>query len=124
MSKLGIGAFLLAAVCLLDGNAHGQVLYGNLVGVVTDPTQGAVVGATVQISNKATGYSAETKADGRGAYDFSNIPPGVYDIRITAAGFQTFEAKDITIAANNIARVDAPLKVGNVNEVITVGAEV
>ena len=75
-------------------------------------------------STTATGYASETKTDDRGAYEIRNIPPGVYDVKITAAGFNAFEAKEITIAANNIARVDAPLKVGNVSEVITVGAEV
>ena len=106
------------------GSVNGQVLYGNLVGNVTDPQQAAVVGAVVTIKNNATGFSTESKTSDRGAYEIRNIPPGVYDIRITASGFNAYEAKDITIAANNIARVDGPLKVGNVSEVITVGAEV
>jgi hypothetical protein len=62
--------------------------------------------------------------DGRGAYELRNVPPGVYDIRITAPGFASFEARDIAVEANNIARVDAPLKVGGVNEVVTVSADV
>src|SRR5438874_2537664 len=117
-------AVLVTVLCLLSGVALGQVLYGNLVGNVTDPQQAAVVGASVSIKNNATGYSAETKTDDRGTYDFSNLPPGVYDIKVSAAGFSSFEAKEITLQANNIARVDAALKVGNVSEVITVGAEV
>src|SRR5438132_9366948 len=114
----------LAALCLTSGLAVGQILYGSLVGNVTDPQQAAVVSAAVTIKNNATGYSLDTKTNDRGAYDLGNIPPGVYDIKISASGFSTFEAKDITIAANNIARVDAPLKVGNISEVVTVGAEV
>lgn len=110
---------------LLSGApAFAQLLYGNLVGNVTDPQQATVVGAVVTVKNNATGFSTETKTDDRGAYEIQNMPPGVYDIKITASGFSTFEAKDITIQANNIARVDARLKVGNVTEVITVGAEV
>jgi hypothetical protein len=62
--------------------------------------------------------------DDRGSYDIVNIPPGTYDVKISAPGFSTFEAKEITIVANNIARVDAPLKVGNISETVTVGAEV
>ncbi len=115
--------FALAAV-LLGGMAKAQVLYGNLVGNVTDPQQAAVVGAAVSIKNNATSYSLETKTDDRGAYEIRNIPPGAYDVKITASGFTTFEAKDIAIQANNIARVDARLTVGAVTEVITVGAEI
>jgi hypothetical protein len=114
----------LAAFVAVTGVAIGQVLYGSLVGLVTDPQQAAIVGATVAIKNRATGYSVESKTDDRGAYEILNIPPGQYDIKITATGFATFEAVDITIAANNIARINAPLKVGAVSEVITVGAEV
>lgn len=118
-----IAVALVVALCLLSGLAIGQVLYGNLVGNVTDPQQASIVGAAVSVKNNATGYALETKTDERGAYEIRNIPPGVYDIRITASGFTTFESKEITIQANNIARVDAHLTVGAVTEVITVGAE-
>ena len=115
---------VLAVLCLSSGVALSQILYGNLVGNVTDPQQAAIVGAAVSIKNDATGYSASAVTDDRGVYEIRNIPPGVYEIKVTAPGFATFEAKDITLQANNIARVDAPLKVGNTSEVITVGAEV
>jgi hypothetical protein len=122
--KLRVVATILALQLLCAGVVSGQVLYGNLVGNVTDPQQAAVVGAVVKVTNPATGYTVEAKTDDRGAYEVRNLPPGVFDINITAAGFNSFEAKGIGIAANNIARVDAPLKVGAVSEVITVGAEV
>jgi len=124
MRRMQVIAVALALLLLASGLALAQLLYGNLVGNVTDPQHAAVIGAAVTITNNATGYSKETKTDDRGAYEIQNIPPGVYDIKITSSGFSTFEAKDIAIQANNIARVDAPLKVGNVSEVITVGAEV
>lgn len=124
MKLIRFFSVLLMAMFLVSGIASAQVLYGTLVGNVTDPQQAAIVGAAVTIINKATGYTVDRKSDERGAYDIRNVPPGVYDIRISATGFVSLEAKEITIAANNIARVDAPLKIGNVSEVITVGAEV
>ena len=117
-------ALSLAVICLVSRPASTQVLYGTVVGNVTDPQQASIAGATVSAKNDATGYQAEAKSDDRGAYEFRNLPPGVYEIRISASGFQTFDAKTISVAANNIVRVDAALKVGNINEVITVGAEV
>ena len=120
--KLRILAVSLAL--LSSGAAVGQVLYGTLVGAATDPQQAAVVGATVTIKNNATGYTVETKTTNRGTYEIPNIPPGMYNIKIAATGFASFEAKDIRIEANNIARVDAPLVLGSVSEVVTVGAEV
>jgi len=123
MRLLRLVTVALALLSLSGGVVLGQVLYGTMVGNVTDPQQAAVVGAVASIKNLATGYGAETKTDGRGAYEIRNIPPGVYDIRITAPGFTTFESKEINIQANNIARVDAALTVGAVTEVVTVGAE-
>ena len=117
--------FLAACIFVLSAStAVGQVLYGTLVGTVTDPQQGSVVGATVIVKNNATGYKVDAKTTDRGTYEIPNIPPGVYDVKIAAAGFVSFEAKDIPIEANNIARLDAPLKLGSVTETITVGAEV
>src|SRR6478672_3846463 len=124
MSTCKRAVLLLCLTALLSGLAAGQVLYGTLVGNVTDPQQAAVVGAAVSIKSSATGYAADSKTDDRGTYEFQNLLPGVYDIKVSAAGFSSFEAKEITIQANNIARVDAPLKVGNVSETVTVGAEV
>jgi hypothetical protein len=115
---------LIALLILLSGLVIGQVLYGNLVGNVTDPQQASVIGATVSIKNRDTGWSTEVKTDDRGAYDIGNIPPGTYNVKIVAPGFSTYEAKEIAIQANNVARIDAPLKVGSVSEVVTVGAEV
>src|SRR5690242_15113652 len=106
MSTFKRAAVLLALTALPSGPALGQVLYGTLVGNVTDPQQAAVVGAAISIKNNATGYAAETKTDERGTYEFQNLLPGVYDIKVTASGFSSFEAREITIQANNIARVD------------------
>ena len=79
MRVLRFCAVVAALLSLFDGIVSAQVLYGSLVGNVTDPQQAAVVGAVVTIKNKATGYSLETKTGDRGAYEFGNIPPGTYD---------------------------------------------
>lgn len=117
-------AVFLCLLVLFSGLTIGQVLYGTLVGNVTDPQQGAIASAVVSVKNRDTGWSNETKTDERGSYEIGNIPPGTYEVRITATGFSTFDAKDIAIQANNIARIDAPMRVGSLSEVVTVGAEV
>src|SRR5689334_21593538 len=111
----------ILAVCILllpADIAVGQVLYGTLVGTVTDPQQASVAAATVTIKNNATGYTVDIRTTDRGTYEIPNIPPGVYDVKIAAAGFISFEAQGIRIEANNIVRLDAPLKLGSVSETI------
>ena len=51
---LAVSLFLLSAAV-----AVGQVLYGTLVGAVTDPQQAAIIGANVSLKNNATGYAVE-----------------------------------------------------------------
>lgn len=115
---------VLAAWILLPGaSLSAQVLYGTLVGNVTDPSQGAVNGAAVTLSSQETGIQRDTKTDERGGYEFSNIQPGTYSVRITAPGFNVFEANEIRVTVNTVARVDAQLRVGAVSETVTVGAE-
>src|SRR5262245_195265 len=102
---------------------QAQVLYGTLVGNVTDASQGAVAGAAVTLSSKETGLTREVKSDERGSYEFSNVPAGTYSVKIAASGFSSFEASNIPVSVNTVARVDASLKVGAVTESVVVGAE-
>ena len=89
---------LAALLSLSAAILIGQVLYGTLVGTVSDPQQAAVVGATVTIKNNATGYTVEVKTNDRGAYEIVNIPPGVYDVRISGAGFTPAASHEISSA--------------------------
>ena len=98
---------LLAAVAILSLPASAQVLYGNLVGNVTDPQQASITDATVSVKSPSTGYTSETKTDSRGAYEVRNIPPGVYNVKIVGPAY-VVRGEGIPVSANNISRVDAP----------------
>ena len=90
---------VVALVFLLAGSAIGQVLYGTLVGAVTDPQQAAVTGANVTLKNNATGYSVEAKTNERGGYEIPNIPPGVYDIRIAMSSFSSRNGGQVPVCS-------------------------
>src|SRR2546426_9719662 len=59
-----------------------------LSGTVTDPQAKVISGATVTISNTATGASRNTKTGDDGAYIFGQTPPGTYNVRVEAKGFK------------------------------------
>jgi len=114
-------AVILAAL-LTTNFADAQVLYGSLVGTVTDQAGAVVPGATVTITDKGTGQSREAVTDADGLYTIKNILPGTFDLKVTKQGFSTFSTVNLTITANNVARVDAAMKIGNVSEVVSVAA--
>ena len=103
-------------------SAHAQVLYGSVVGTVTDQSQALIPGATVTITSKDTGVSRETTSDQGGRYSFGNVLPGNYDLKVVAKGFRTSAVNNIDVSPNTVGRVDLRLEVGQITEQVTVEA--
>src|SRR5438874_1018151 len=99
IAKPSLAVSLLPLLMALAGDARAQVLYGSLVGAVTDAAQSTVPGATVRISSQGTAQSRETTTDQSGAFTFPSLPGGSYDVTVTKAGFQTFSRKGVNVAA-------------------------
>ena len=55
-----------------------------------------------------------------GHYTIATLPPGDYEIRISANGFKTFAKTHVPVTLNNLSRVDATLEVGEVNQTVEV----
>lgn len=114
----------LTLVLVLSPTAlHAQILYGSLVGNVTDPTGAAVPGAAVTITNKGTGLSRETTTNDAGEYSFTNVITGSYDVKVVGKGFSPHLRTDVQITINNVSRVDFSLEVGKVAESVIVTAQ-
>src|SRR5688572_117229 len=114
----------VAAVCLLliADTAGAQVLYGSIVGNVTDSSNAAVAGAAVAITNSETGQTRQTATNETGGYTFPTVQAGGYEVRITKEGFTVLTRSGVAVTINNITRVDIALKLGAVSESITVAA--
>src|SRR6266404_3206880 len=128
MSKMKSGISLLFCFALsffLLGyvrDARAQVLYGSVNGTITDQSGGAVPKAHVVITNRATGIQREVDVDENGHYAVTDLPPGDYDLKVTASGFKPLTQTGLTVAANTVANADARLEVGAMNEQDTVEA--
>src|SRR5262245_8647000 len=87
-------AALVTAACTAIP-ARAQVLYGSIVGTVVDPSGAAVPNADVNITNTQTGQSRSDKTNPDGRYLFGNVLPGIYNVKISAAGFRTFAQNEV-----------------------------
>ncbi len=111
----------LAFWCLPQANA--QVLYGSVVGVVTDPSGSAIPNASVVLTNRGTAQTHDEKSDGAGRFNIVNLQPGEYDLKATATGFRTYNQTDLIVSANTVARADLKMEVGSLSEQVTVSAD-
>src|SRR6185369_5324729 len=73
-------ALVVLSVVLVPAGAWAQVLYGSLVGNVTDSNGATIPGAKVEITNVATRDVTTTTTDDRGAYSFNDLQAGVYKV--------------------------------------------
>ncbi|HKN83634.1 MAG TPA: carboxypeptidase-like regulatory domain-containing protein, partial [Pyrinomonadaceae bacterium] len=119
-SRRSLPLTLICAVLLAAIPVAAQVLYGSLVGNVTDPNGAAIAGARVEITNVATGTVTTTTTDDRGAYSLHDLQAGVYKVSISGATFKTTVKEDVRIEANKTYRFDAQLEIGGVEETVLV----
>jgi hypothetical protein len=100
--------------------ASAQVLYGSIVGTVTDQAGAVVPNANVKVTNTATGLARQVIADSGGSYSIPNLLEGVYELSVSAGGFKPLTQKGVSVRINNVAHVDLKLEVGGVSESVTV----
>ena len=113
--------FAVVSMLLLPGMLLADVT-GAILGVVRDPSQAVIKGAHIRITNTQTNLSLETVSADDGSYRFLALPVGTYTLHATVTGFQQFNTTDIVLQVNDQLRVDISLKVGNVNEQMTIEA--
>src|SRR6516164_8531807 len=92
--------------------AKAQVLFGSVVGNVTDATGAGVPGAAIKITEMQTNESRSALTNETGTYTISTVPAGTYQVEILKQGFRGFLTSNILVNQNNVVRVDAQLEVG------------
>ena len=108
----------LATVAIVAG--FGQAFTANLTGLVMDPNQSSIPGASVKIRNTTTGESRSATTGSEGRYTFSQLLPGTYEISVEAKGFKTAVQRDVTLLANQSAEVNISMQLGEVSQTIEV----
>lgn len=119
-----INRIALAAALLLSvgGCCVAQVLHGSIGGRVVDPQDSAIPGATVVITNTATGAVSRTQTNQTGYFEATELLPGVYSAAAEAAGFKKLTRSGLELGVNGRVEIMLKLEVGQVSESIQVTA--
>jgi hypothetical protein len=118
----GIALAGLIAVLLAPIGAFAQTT-ATISGTVTDDTGAVVPNAKITVTNAGTGLTRNLATDVRGQYAALSLPVGQYEIRAESTGFAPVVRSGITLVVGQEAVVDIQLKVGGVQQAITVNAE-
>lgn len=105
------------AVLLLASAAEAQTI----AGIVRDESGAMMPGVTVEASSPALIEKVRAATtDSGGQYRIVNLSPGVYIVTFTLPGFSTVRREGIELTGNFTATVNGELKVGSIEETITV----
>lgn len=118
-----MAAVVLTGAWFLTATANAQSVTGQISGSVADASGAVIVGAEVQLTHILSKQVRSFKSDDSGAYIFTGLVPGDYDIKISQTGFKAHEQKGIQVSAQQ--RVDLHeirLSVGEVTNVVEVQA--
>jgi len=96
----------------------------SITGTVKDASGAVLPGVTVEAASPALIEKVRTAvSDGSGQYRIENLRPGAYSVTFTLPGFSTVKREGIELTGTFVATVNADLKVGTLEETITVTGE-
>jgi hypothetical protein len=122
MNGFRLSAVVIAVLVVFACRVAAQPS-GSMEGTVRDPSQRAVHGALVCVTEIGTGAARNLETDARGEYRAAGLAPGIYQVASSKAGFQTQLRRNLELAAGRTLRLDFTLGLGQMRETVVVIAE-
>ncbi len=111
--------FTLIFIAVFSAVAFAQDT-ASITGSVRDPSGASVGNAQVVVASPDRGITRNTTTNADGEYSVAALPPGTYNVSITAPGFKKYEAKGVILRVAQKARNDVNLQVGAATTEVTV----
>src|ERR1700686_3498802 len=112
-------ALLIVSIVALTALVQAQ--YGaSLEGTVTDKSGAVIGGATVTITNQATGVSRNSVTGNSGFYRITGLPPGRYKVEVEAPSFKKSSKPNVDVLAEAVNAANVTLDTGSASETVTV----
>jgi Carboxypeptidase regulatory-like domain len=104
---------MVSVACPLP--AQTTVGTGSIVGIVSDPSDAAIRGAAVTVTNVATKQVIGLSTNSAGWFNSRALSPGTYKTMVAAKRFDSTEVA-VTVLVGNTSTVNVKLRIGNVND--------
>ncbi len=115
---VGLFHFLLPEVTFSQGETTSAI-----IGQVRDASDAAVPNATVIITNKETGLKRSAKTDDSGRFNFPQLKPGAYSVKVEAEGFEPQQNDAVSSSLGQKQTVDFRLKIAQSNQTVEISSE-
>jgi len=113
-------SLFVASHLVFPAIAHAQGTSG-IAGIVKDPSGAVMPGVTVEASSPALIERVRSVvSDSEGQYRILDLRPGTYSVTFSLPGFSTVKRDGIELSAGFTGTVNAELRVGSLEETITV----
>jgi hypothetical protein len=111
----------IACLVLIPTAAHAQA---SIAGVVKDTSGAVLPGVTVEATSPALiEKTRSVVTDGSGQYKVVDLRPGTYSVTFALTGFSALKREGIELAGTFTATVNADLRVGAIEETVTVSGD-
>ena len=117
---IGFSVVALIALGLMgSGNLLAQQV-ASINGTVVDPTNAAVPGAQLVLTNVGTGTTRQAISSAQGYFNFTDLSAARYSLRVTAKGFETLTMSDLNLNVGQQMTVQPVLKLGTTTQTVAV----
>ncbi|TAM84437.1 MAG: hypothetical protein EPN47_01840 [Acidobacteria bacterium] len=100
--------------------ALAQETTGSIQGTVADPSGAVIPAAQVVVTNRQTNNQRTTTTTNAGLFNFTSLPIGDYDLKVTKEGFRQYVQSKIHLDVNDKLNFQIGLTVGAVTQTVTV----
>ena len=115
--------FLLTILSVIASVAALAQQNSEIVGTVTDQTGAVVPAANLTLKQKETGFVYNATSNATGGYVFAGLNVGTYDLKVSAKGFETYQATGLTLNVSQTLATDVKMTVGAETVEVSVTAD-
>jgi hypothetical protein len=114
---------VIMAIFAVAALGQAQATAADLTGLVVDPNDAIVTGATVTAHNPATGITRTTTTDNDGVYKFIGLPPGEYEISAEGPNFKKIIISPVKLTVGQSAELKIKLEIGAPTATVNVSGD-